>query len=221
MLLYTLIMSFVNLNPLQNQVDASAYFKNLKLLKFDSKLHHYYYNNEKINASVSQLWTFSYHFYKKYSIDEQKKKKAMEKGKAIHSLLEKHLDNQYDAQTLIKSWEQKYPTLNNTGQGLIKGVEEFVGWHKLITIATELKLVDPDLGIAGSLDYVGFQEETNTIFIVDWKTGAFTMEELEDAKYGCQLQWYKKLFRSNFKTKLNFRLFLVYTSVNKELEIKW
>ena len=220
MLLYTLIMSFVNLELLKGLIDASPYLKNSPLLKLDHKFHYYYYDGNKINASISQLHTFSYHFYKQFKIDEEVKKRAMEKGKTIHKLIEKHLSNKYPVQELIESFNTWYPSLQELSQPWISGVDEFIKKYELITFATELKLVDAEAKVAGSIDYIGLQKSTNTIFIVDWKTGKFTTDNLELWKYKAQLIDYKDLFRSNFNFKLNIRLFLLYNE-NKELEIKW
>ena len=88
-------------------------------------------------------------------------------------------------------------------------------YNYLIPIAIEYKVGDVEMGIAGMLDRLYFNEITNDIEVWDFKTDKkisssnkyqtirlFNIDECELSKYSIQTSFYKRIIEKNTNLKL-------------------
>lgn len=153
-------------------------------------------------------------------------------GSYAHLLLE-NLENRIldKPEVIIPAGLDTFQTINYAKSINIvnKLCEQYLDEYNYLTpIAIEYKVGDVEMGIAGTLDRLYFNELTNAIEVWDFKTDKkiatsnkyqvirlFDIDECELSKYSIQTSFYKRIIEKNTNLKLG-RSNIIHLNIRNE-----
>ena len=183
------------------------------------------FDTNKFHANKEVVYLDSDHSHLKITPDDMLYQWSIDslvgttRGSYAHLLLE-NLENRIldKPEVIIPAGLDTFQTINYAKSINIvnKLCEQYLEeYNYLIPIAIEYKVGDVEMGIAGTLDRLYFNELTNAIEVWDFKTDKkisssnkyqkirlFDIDECELSKYAIQTSFYKRIIEKNTNLKL-------------------
>lgn len=123
---------------------------------------------------------------------------AAKVGTYVHEARERSIDIYFKHGVWPSKWNDIYPADTPLNPFIVNGIKEwlnFVTEQEYEPVLCEARLVDPILGVAGSLDDVGFIK--GKLVLIDVKTS----NNIEHYTYWLQISKYWQMFRRHTKVK--------------------
>jgi len=214
---------------------------NFSGLQFNESTHTYLVNGKKISKSVTAL-AGQYSSDKPFDTQYWAERKAKERG--------------ISKEEIIKEWDAKRDFSANKGtlvhkfmENIYNGIEEnievsdkelclkFYNETKtfLLPIASELRIYDIELDVAGTIDQLFYCPQKKQIVLVDWKTNKMIntkngynkmvkpfdkFDSCEFYNYSLQLNFYKYIIEKNTELKIDsMKLVWLNSEVNKDYKV--
>lgn len=192
------------------------------LLTFNKEKHTYLLNGRELD-SVTTLVNNS---FPKFNTEEHAKHVAARNGMTIHEVLDmwekKGKQSREQGTLLHHKIEKYYQGIDSQNDPAFQLFKQFASKFMLKPYRTEWSVYDKDLGIAGTIDYVDYQNGEYSIY--DWKRsdklianglpakinqygekGYYPLEHLDNSPYyhyALQLSIYKYILERNYGIKI-------------------
>ena len=158
-------------------------------IKFDEASHTYTYNGQVFKS----VTTIVEECFEQFDADYWSKKKAPSLGmtpQEVKDMWEKKGEEARNLGTqLHEKIERHYMGYSNTSDATYRLFEKFTETYRLKPYRTEWAIYDEETGVAGTLDFLNFQDGVFTIF--DWKRSNKIIVCGQPEKYN---RWGKRAF---------------------------
>lgn len=200
----SILLKIIDLT-MKNKLNLDILKLNEHRLTFNEEDHIYYWDNIKINTSITSIIKSLGPNYGE--IDPAILQAAGVRGTMVHKWIEDYFNSVPEPHRQMLASYKPYI------DAFLKWVEQYGERYEMLF--NELKLFSPAKGIAGTVDAIIYDKELDTLCVLDFKTTANPIEDMVSA----QLAAYSQLIEEWGIAKIDMGMVL-YLGKNGEFKFK-